>query len=65
MVNFNTLKLTTLLPLRTSITTYFLYFTEKVEGLLADTDNSPPPSYTRYDGPQLRNFREVSIEDVR
>ena len=35
------------------------FFTEKVEGLHADTDNSPPLLYIRYDGPQLCNFREV------
>ena len=43
------------------------FFIEKVERVRADTDNASPPSYsyTRYDGPQLLDFRQVSKEEVR
>lgn len=41
------------------------FFVEKVDGVRADTRDAPPPSFTSYDGPQLRCFREVSMDDVR
>ena len=41
------------------------FFVEKVEGVCADTNDAPPPSYTHHDGSQLHCFREVSVEEVR
>jgi hypothetical protein len=41
------------------------FFHDKVEGVRADTADSPPPSYTHHGGPQFCNFYEVSMDDVR
>jgi len=41
------------------------FFIDKVDGVRAATENAPPPSYSSFSGPQLNNFHDLNIDDVR
>jgi len=41
------------------------FFTDKVEGVRAATENAPPPSFGLYSGTQLTSFEDVTAEQVR
>jgi len=41
------------------------FFTDKVDGVLAATENAPPPSFSLYSGTQLTSFEDVTSEEVR
>jgi len=41
------------------------FFTDKVDGVRAATENAPPPSFSMYSGTQLISFEDVTAEEVR
>jgi len=40
------------------------FFTDKVDGVRAATENAPPPSFSPYSGTQLTSFEDVKAEEV-
>jgi len=41
------------------------FFTDKVDGVRAETENAPPPSFSLYSGTQLTSFEDITAEEVR
>jgi len=41
------------------------FFTDKVDGVRAATENAPPPSFSLYSGTQLTSFEDITAEEVR
>jgi len=41
------------------------FFTDKVDGVRAATENAPPPSFSLYSGTQLTSLEDVTAEEVR